>query len=93
MSTDWHVPDEELLRYAGRASTPPWLWSTETHLAACAHCRKRLAGVVGPGVVSTGWSRLDAERRRQGVRQAVHGDPGGGTPAVHEAIRACAPTA
>jgi hypothetical protein len=60
-TTEWHVPDEELRRYADRRSSPPWLWSTEAHLAACAGCRERLADAVEPGLVAAGWSRLDAE--------------------------------
>jgi hypothetical protein len=60
-TTEWHVPDEELRRYADRGSAPPWLWSTEAHLAACPGCRQRLADVVDPSLVSAGWSRLDAE--------------------------------
>lgn len=62
MSTsEWHVPDEELRRYADRESSPPWLWSTEAHLAACPQCRGRLADAVDASLVSAGWSRLDAE--------------------------------
>jgi hypothetical protein len=60
-TTGWHVPDEELRRYAERASSPPWLWSTEAHLVACADCRERLADAVDPGLVPAGWARLDAE--------------------------------
>jgi hypothetical protein len=59
--TGWHVPDEELRRYADRGLTPPWLWSAEAHLAACTGCRERLAEVVDPGLVRAGWARLDAE--------------------------------
>ena len=57
----WHVPDEELQRYASGAATPPWLWSTEAHLASCPDCRDRLTDAVGPDLVAAGWSRLDAE--------------------------------
>jgi hypothetical protein len=60
-TTGWHVPDEHLRHYADRALGPPWLWSVESHLAACPLCRERLAGAVEPGVVQAGWSRLDAE--------------------------------
>lgn len=59
--TEWHVPDEELRRYADRAAVPPSLWSTEAHLAACAGCRERLAAAVDPEVVRAGWTRLDTE--------------------------------
>jgi hypothetical protein len=61
MSTRWHVPDEELRRYADRELAPPWRWSTEAHLAACPQCRERLADAAEPGLVSAGWARLDAE--------------------------------
>jgi hypothetical protein len=57
----WHVPDGELRRYASGEATPPWLWSTEAHLAICPACRDRLADAVGPDLVTAGWSRLDAE--------------------------------
>jgi hypothetical protein len=60
-TTEWHVPDDELRRYADRESTPPLIWSTEAHLAACARCRQRLAVAVGPELVRAGWSRLDTE--------------------------------
>jgi hypothetical protein len=60
-TTGWHVPDEEIRRYADRESTPPWLWSTEAHLAACPDCRDRLAAAADPGLVPAGWARLDAE--------------------------------
>ncbi|MEV4622209.1 hypothetical protein AB0J74_26295 [Asanoa sp. NPDC049573] len=56
MST-WHVPDDDLRRYAGRGLAPPLLWSTETHLAACPGCRSRVAAFV---TVDDGWARLDA---------------------------------
>jgi hypothetical protein len=60
-ATEWHVPGEELRRYADRESSPPWLWSTEAHLAACAGCRERLADAIDPGLMRAGWARLDAE--------------------------------
>ena len=56
MST-WHVPDDDLRRYAGRGLAPPLLWSAETHLAACSDCRSRVAVFVS---VDDGWARLDA---------------------------------
>jgi hypothetical protein len=58
---EWHVPDEDLRRYADRGLGPPLLWSAEAHLASCAHCRDRLAGAAGPDLVAAGWARLDAE--------------------------------
>jgi hypothetical protein len=57
----WHIPDQELRAYAGRALSPPLLWSAEAHLVACAGCRDRLATLVDPGRIAAGWSRLDAE--------------------------------
>jgi hypothetical protein len=60
-TTGWHLPDEELRRYADRESSPPWLWSADAHLATCAGCRQRLADAVDPGLVAAGWARLDAE--------------------------------
>jgi len=62
MSTvEWHVADDDLRGYAGGSAAPPWLWSTETHLAACAACRARLARHVDPMVIDKGWVRLDVE--------------------------------
>jgi hypothetical protein len=58
---DWHVTDEDLRAYAGGTARPPWLWSTEAHLRACARCRQRLAEHVDPATVRAGWARLDAE--------------------------------
>jgi hypothetical protein len=59
--TGWHVPDEELRRYADGGLTAPWLWSAEAHLALCPECRDRLADTVDPDLVPAGWARLDAE--------------------------------
>jgi hypothetical protein len=72
---DWHVPDHDLRAYADGAATPPWRWSTESHLAACPRCRARLADFVDPGEVSAGWARLDAElwRRRPGPLERLAG--------------------
>jgi hypothetical protein len=61
VSTDWHVPDEELRRYARRALAPPALWSTEAHLAACPGCRERLTAAVDPAAARAGWIRLETE--------------------------------
>ncbi|MEN3308363.1 MAG: hypothetical protein V7603_4565 [Micromonosporaceae bacterium] len=59
-ASGWHVPDDDLRTYADGAAQAPWLWSTEAHLAACPHCRARLAGRVDPATVAAGWARLDA---------------------------------
>lgn len=56
----WHVPDDELRRYADGGSRPPWLWSVEAHVTACQLCRERLAAVTDPVRVDRGWARLDA---------------------------------
>ena len=61
MSTDWHVPDDDLQAYADGVARPPWRWSTEAHLGTCPHCRGRLAQRVDPVAVRAGWARLDAE--------------------------------
>jgi hypothetical protein len=61
MTTDWHVTDEDLRAYADGVAAPPWLWSTEAHLAACPRCRSRLAEMADPAGVRDGWARLDAE--------------------------------
>jgi predicted anti-sigma-YlaC factor YlaD len=58
---DWHIPGDDLRAYAGGSARPPWRWSTEAHLAACAHCRARLADGTDPAAVGSGWARLDAE--------------------------------
>jgi len=57
----WHVPDEDLRRYAAGQDAPPWLWSLEAHLVACERCRARLTGMADPQRVAAGWARLDAE--------------------------------
>jgi hypothetical protein len=61
MTTDWHVPDEDLRAYAGGAARPPWRWSTEAHLGTCPRCRRRLTEHTDPAAVHAGWARLDAE--------------------------------
>jgi len=58
-TVEWHVPDEELDRYAAGAAPPPWRWSTEAHVSGCARCRERLADAA-PALVAAAWARLDA---------------------------------
>ena len=58
---DWHIEDDDLRSYADGTARPPWLWSTEAHLAACPGCRQRLAECADPAAVRAGWVRLDAE--------------------------------
>ncbi|MEV4625367.1 hypothetical protein AB0J90_03655 [Micromonospora sp. NPDC049523] len=60
-SPHWHVPDEELRRYADGLLAPPLFWSTDAHLLGCADCRSRLASVADPEPVRAGWARLDGE--------------------------------
>lgn len=57
---DWHIAEDDLREYSRGGVAPPRLWSVETHLAACAHCRARLTGLVDPALVEEGWARLDA---------------------------------
>jgi hypothetical protein len=57
----WHVPEEDLRAYAQGELGAPALWSADTHLAACAHCRAVLAEVGDPVALEAGWERLDAE--------------------------------
>ncbi len=59
-TTGWHVPETDLRAYARGDLQPPLLWSADTHLAACAHCRVVLAGAVDPAALDDGWERLDA---------------------------------
>jgi hypothetical protein len=61
MTTEWHVPDDDLREYARGAARPPWRWSTEAHLATCPRCRRRLTEHADPAAVHAGWARLDAE--------------------------------
>ena len=58
---NWHIKTQDLMAYAEGAAQPPWLWSTEAHLAACPDCRQLLAERVDPATVRAGWQRLDAE--------------------------------
>jgi hypothetical protein len=58
---DWHIAEDDLRGYAEGSARPPWLWSTEAHLAACPHCRARLADHTDPAPLGEGWARLDAE--------------------------------
>ncbi|KRV51207.1 hypothetical protein AQ490_02985 [Wenjunlia vitaminophila] len=57
----WHLPEDDVRDYACGSLTGPRLWSAETHLASCDHCRARLTDAVGPAVLDDGWARLDAE--------------------------------
>jgi anti-sigma factor RsiW len=56
----WHVPDEELRRYADGTLARALFLSTDAHLLACPDCRARLAG-ADPELVRAGWARLDSE--------------------------------
>ncbi len=58
--TEWHVAEDDLRAYVGGRAEPPWLWSTESHLAACPHCRARLAAGTDRSATDAGWARLDA---------------------------------
>ncbi|QEV07111.1 hypothetical protein [Streptomyces prasinus] len=57
----WHVPAEGLRAYARGELAAPMLWSADTHLTACAHCRGVLAEAADPVALDAGWERLDAE--------------------------------
>ncbi|MFD0228765.1 zf-HC2 domain-containing protein [Streptomyces hirsutus] len=57
----WHVPAEDLRAYARGELAAPMLWSADTHLTACAHCRGVLAEAADPVALDAGWERLDAE--------------------------------
>ncbi|MFC9115145.1 MULTISPECIES: zf-HC2 domain-containing protein [Streptomyces] len=57
----WHVPEDDLRAYARAELEPPALWSADTHLTACAHCRAVLAALGDPVSLDTAWERLDAE--------------------------------
>ncbi|OKK07163.1 hypothetical protein [Streptomyces sp. CB02400] len=59
--TGWHVSEEDLRAYARGGLPAPLLWSADTHLTACAHCRAVLADVSDPVALDGGWERLDAE--------------------------------
>ncbi|MEU3896477.1 zf-HC2 domain-containing protein [Streptomyces sp. NPDC045251] len=57
----WHVDEADLRAYARGELAAPALWSADTHLTACAHCRAALAGVSDTAALDAGWERLDAE--------------------------------
>ncbi|MFD9006818.1 zf-HC2 domain-containing protein [Streptomyces sp. NPDC059582] len=61
MSTTWHVPEDDIRAYLRGELAAPRLWSADTHLAACADCRARLAQADDPVALDAGWERLDAE--------------------------------
>ncbi|MHC5907831.1 cupin domain-containing protein [Streptomyces sp. S6] len=69
----WHVGEEELRAYARGELSAPLLWSTDTHLAACAQCRAVLARGTDPIELDAGWERLDAEldAPRRGLSEGV----------------------
>ncbi|MBT3166532.1 zf-HC2 domain-containing protein [Streptomyces sp. Vc74B-19] len=69
----WHVPEDDLRAYARAELEPPALWSADTHLTACAHCRAVLAALGDPVALDTGWERLDAEldAPRPGLLEAL----------------------
>ncbi|MCA2199194.1 hypothetical protein [Streptomyces sp. SMS_SU21] len=57
----WHVPEDDLRAYARGGLEAPALWSADTHLTACAHCRAVLADLGDRVALDVGWERLDAE--------------------------------
>ncbi|MFH8242950.1 zf-HC2 domain-containing protein [Streptomyces sp. NPDC018321] len=57
----WHVDEADLRAYARGELAAPALWSADTHLTACAHCRAALAQVSDSAALDAGWERLDAE--------------------------------
>ena len=63
----WHVPSEELARYAAGTADQVQAYSVEAHLPACARCREEIAALVDPELVARSWEaielRLDAPRR------------------------------
>jgi hypothetical protein len=60
-ATDWHLPDDDIRRYAALELVPPALWSADAHLAACADCRERLSTAAPRELAGDGWVSLDAE--------------------------------
>ncbi|MFC3573241.1 zf-HC2 domain-containing protein [Streptomyces yaanensis] len=72
-SAGWHADADDLRAYARGELQAPRLWSVDTHLVACAPCRRALAEVADPVALETGWERLDAEldAPRPGVFEAL----------------------
>jgi hypothetical protein len=60
-NVSWHLPDDQLRRYASGAAEPPLRWSVEAHLTTCPTCRERLTAHVAPSSVAAGWDRLETE--------------------------------
>ncbi|PWI16458.1 hypothetical protein DI272_21515 [Streptomyces sp. Act143] len=69
----WHVDEQDLRAYARGELAAPLLWSADTHLMSCGHCRATLASVSDPAALDVGWERLDAELDvpRRGVFEAL----------------------
>jgi hypothetical protein len=63
----WHVPGEELARYASGDADDLQSYSIEAHLPACEQCRDEIAALADPELLARSWEgielRLDAPRR------------------------------
>ncbi|MGC1209547.1 MAG: hypothetical protein WA880_16500 [Ornithinimicrobium sp.] len=65
-TTDWHIPEADLLSYADEQSSDAHAWSIESHLPGCAICRQHLNAALATPELSR-----ELARARHVVRSAV----------------------
>jgi len=58
--TTWHLTDTDLTGYLAGSLAAPFVWSVESHVAACVSCRARLTAAAPAALADDGWDRLDA---------------------------------
>lgn len=66
---EWHVDEEELLRYRTGTAHPVLASSVEAHLIGCDRCRGAMAAGTPASEIDAAWERLaaDIDRQRQTI--------------------------